>query len=114
MNTWDPRRTGAATTLIDALRAHAVGWPRLALVAVDASVPFWRRHGFEVVTVPGLAERLAGHDASACSWPRRRIDRAGPGSVRLAFPGRPAVDVALQHVGIRQNSAVGSTCIPGV
>jgi GNAT superfamily N-acetyltransferase len=59
------RGTGAATAVIDALRAHAVGWPRLSLVAVNASAPFWRRHGFEVVTVPGLAERLAGYDASA-------------------------------------------------
>ena len=59
------RGTGAASRVIEEIRAHGAAWPRLSLVAVNASVPFWQRHGFEVVTVPGLAERLAGYDATA-------------------------------------------------
>jgi ribosomal protein S18 acetylase RimI-like enzyme len=62
------RGTGAAAAVIAHLRAHArrCGQARLSLVAVNASVPFWQRQGFEVVAIPGLDACLANYDAAAC------------------------------------------------
>lgn len=62
------RRTGAGGMVVNDLRAHArdLGLARMSLVAVNASAPFWQRLGFEAVTVPGLAKRLAAYDETAC------------------------------------------------
>ncbi|QEI04468.1 GNAT family N-acetyltransferase [Pigmentiphaga aceris] len=62
------RGTGAAAIVVSHLREHAksCGWSRMSLVAVNESVSFWRRQGFEVVRVPGLDTRLASYDPTAC------------------------------------------------
>lgn len=62
------RGTGAAATVVARLRDHAMscGCSHLSLVAVNASLSFWQRQGFSVMTVPGLAERLASYDPTAC------------------------------------------------
>jgi len=62
------RGTGAGAMVVAQLREHAksCGWSRMSLVAVNESLPFWRRQGFEVVAVPGLGKRLASYDPTAC------------------------------------------------
>ncbi len=39
--------------------------PNLSLVAVNNSIPFWARFGFEVVNEPSLASQLLTYDADA-------------------------------------------------
>ena len=46
---------GAASAIIRRLLAETVGFRRHALVAVNASVPFWSRHGFRPATGPDIA-----------------------------------------------------------
>jgi len=62
------RGTGAGAVVVAQLREHAKsrGWSRMALVAVNESVSFWRRQGFERVIMPGLDTRLASYDPTAC------------------------------------------------
>ena len=62
------RGTGAGAVIVAQLREHAksCGWSRMSLVAVNESVPFWRRQGFEVVGMPGLDMCLASYDPTAC------------------------------------------------
>lgn len=63
----EARGTGAGSAIVDAVIAHAkeTGVPNLSLVAVNNSVPFWSRFGFEVVVEPTLAEKLLSYDADA-------------------------------------------------
>ena len=49
--------------LIDA--ARVAGLPTLSLVAVNDSVEFWMRRGFEITETPELAARLGSYDAEA-------------------------------------------------
>lgn len=62
------RGTGAGAIVVAQLREHAksFGWSRMSLVAVNESLPFWRRQGFEVVSTPGLGTRLLSYDPTAC------------------------------------------------
>lgn len=61
------RGAGAAAAIVTAIVAEAerIAAPNLSLVAVNNSVPFWRRFGFEVTEAPGLAAKLLTYDADA-------------------------------------------------
>lgn len=63
----EARGSGAAAAIVQEVIAHAgsTGVPNLSLVAVNNSVPFWSRFGFEVVAEPTLAEKLLTYDADA-------------------------------------------------
>lgn len=50
--------------LVDQVRAD--GWPVMALVAVNDATAFWQRMGFQAVTAPALAEKLASYGDDAC------------------------------------------------
>lgn len=60
------RGTGAGANIVVALIAQArhAGWRRLALVAVNASQDYWRRHGFRPTDSLGV-EKLASYGKSA-------------------------------------------------
>ncbi len=45
--------------------AGAGGWTRIALVAVNDAVNFWRGHGFEVRDTPEMAAKLASYGSDA-------------------------------------------------
>lgn len=61
------RGQGAARAIVGTLEslARRHGLHRLALVAVNDSVPFWTRHGFADATTPALAEKLASYGGDA-------------------------------------------------
>jgi N-acetylglutamate synthase-like GNAT family acetyltransferase len=63
----EARGSGAGAAIVEAVIAHAekTGVPNLSLVAVNNSVPFWSRFGFEVVAEPKLVEKLLSYDADA-------------------------------------------------
>lgn len=63
----EARGAGAGSAIVAALIAQArgAGLPTLSLVAVHGSEGFWRRHGFETVEDPALADTLASYDESA-------------------------------------------------
>lgn len=71
----ETRGQGAARAIVAALDALARshGLHRLALVAVNNSVPFWRHHGFTDATTPALAEKLASYGGDA-RYMTREID----------------------------------------
>jgi GNAT superfamily N-acetyltransferase len=58
---------GAARYMIDALTKHALvcGFSTMSLVAVNASQPFWEKHGFAVVNAPSLDSKLRGYEDGA-------------------------------------------------
>ncbi len=59
------RGAGLGPVAVDLLaaRARAAGLPRMALVAVNGSAPFWLRQGFDPAPPP--AKGLAGYGADA-------------------------------------------------
>lgn len=61
------RGTGAAAMIVGDIinHARARGFANLSLVAVNSSQPFWHKHGFRVVDVPELKEKLASYEAAA-------------------------------------------------
>jgi GNAT superfamily N-acetyltransferase len=63
----ETRGSGAGSALANAVIAHAqsLALPSVSLVAVNKSVPFWSRFGFEVVSEPLLHARLLTYDADA-------------------------------------------------
>lgn len=63
----ETRGSRAGAAIVNAVIAHAaeIGMPNLSLVAVNGSVPFWRRFGFEIVSEPALAAKLLTYDADA-------------------------------------------------
>jgi GNAT superfamily N-acetyltransferase len=63
----ETRGSGAGTAIVEAVLAHAraTGAPNVSLVAVNASVPFWSRFGFEVVSGPALDAKLKSYDDAA-------------------------------------------------
>lgn len=67
------RRVGAASHIVAALAKHAAarGFDTMSLVAVNDSVAFWQRHGFAVVDVPGLRDKLLSYEAEARYMLRR-------------------------------------------
>ncbi len=72
----EARGSGAAVALVRAfLDAQArLGLPRASLIAIQASAPWWARHGFMPVAVDGhLAQRLTSYGADACYMQRAGI-----------------------------------------
>ncbi len=63
----ETRGSGAGSAVVDAIIAHAAetGVPNVSLVAVNGSVPFWSRFGFEVTDEPKVAAKLQTYDADA-------------------------------------------------
>jgi GNAT superfamily N-acetyltransferase len=63
----DARGMGAAREIIAQLKVQATeqGFTRMALCAVNGSVPFWTGQGFEVVPDPNLAKSLASYGEDA-------------------------------------------------
>lgn len=61
------RGVGAAGKIVAALTKHALTMdlPTMSLVAVNGSLPFWKKQGFVVEDRPELAEKLAGYEAEA-------------------------------------------------
>lgn len=63
----ETRGTGAGSAIVEAVIAHAASTavPNMSLVAVNKSVPFWSRFGFEVTEEPKLAAKLLTYNADA-------------------------------------------------
>lgn len=63
----ETRGSGAGAALAKAAVAHAeeAGHDNVSLVAVNSSVPFWSRFGFEIAHEPKLATKLMTYDADA-------------------------------------------------
>ncbi|SFJ64929.1 Acetyltransferase (GNAT) family protein [Bosea sp. OK403] len=63
----DARGSGAAGRVVDRLVAFArsEGLASISLVAVNASLGFWQRHGFRVAHDAALAEKLGSYDDAA-------------------------------------------------
>lgn len=61
------RGTGAAAMIVgDMLRhARASGFSGVSLAAVNGSLPFWYKHGFRTVDIPGLSNELRSYEAAA-------------------------------------------------
>ncbi|MDB5621164.1 GNAT family N-acetyltransferase [Tardiphaga sp.] len=62
------RKTGAAAAIVKTLAAHAraLRLPNMTLVAVNNSVHFWQRQGFDIVVDPELERQLRSYDEHAC------------------------------------------------
>lgn len=67
------RGRGASHAIVERLAtdASAASWPELALVAVNAASPFWKRHGFSVVETPAMTAKLASYGPDARYMVRR-------------------------------------------
>ncbi|MEH2476058.1 ribosomal protein S18 acetylase RimI-like enzyme [Nitrobacteraceae bacterium AZCC 2161] len=61
------RKSGAASRIVDILAAHArsLQLPNMTLVAVNNSVHFWQRQGFNSVVDAGLDRQLQSYDEHA-------------------------------------------------
>lgn len=61
------RGKGVARLIIDEIKQHAMasGYHTMGLVAVNGSVPFWRRQGFEIENNEDVAEKLASYGPDA-------------------------------------------------
>ena len=66
------RKTGAAGAIVDRLATHAraLQLPNMTLVAINNSVHFWRRQGFDIVVDPLLDPHLKSYDTQACFMSR--------------------------------------------
>lgn len=69
------RRIGAASKIVAALEKHArsEGYPTMTLVAVNGSMPFWQRHGFEIADLPELYGKLLSYEETARYMVRRLV-----------------------------------------
>lgn len=67
------RGSGAGARIVADLAGHtqAIGLADLSLVAVNASVPFWRRQGFDIVESRSIATALRSYDDEARFMMRR-------------------------------------------
>lgn len=63
----EARGTGAAPMVVDAIVRHAraLGFAKMALVAVNHSQAFWRRQGFAVRRLTRLAPKLSAYERDA-------------------------------------------------
>ena len=63
----DVRGGGHTAAIVERLagQAKADGWPALALVAVNDAAGFWTKRGFEDVSPPGMAGKLASYGPDA-------------------------------------------------
>jgi ribosomal protein S18 acetylase RimI-like enzyme len=70
----ETRRTGAGAIVVAMLaaRARLMQLPNMTLVAVNNSVHFWRRQGFDIVVDPTLDRQLRSYDEHA-SYMRREL-----------------------------------------
>ena len=61
------RGTGAAGAIVTHVLDHArqKGFSTASLVAVNGSIPFWQRQGFEVTEAPKLSQKLATYEDAA-------------------------------------------------
>lgn len=61
------RGTGAAGMVVESLIGHAsrAGFPSMSLVAVNGSIPFWRKHGFDVAEAGELSDKLLSYEEAA-------------------------------------------------
>jgi ribosomal protein S18 acetylase RimI-like enzyme len=62
------RKSGAAAAMVAILANHAsaLQLQNMTLVAVNNSVHFWRRQGFDIVVEPALVRHLRSYDINAC------------------------------------------------
>ena len=69
----DARGQGRSRPIVERLAAgaKAVGWPALALVAVNDAAPFWEGLGFTAVETPEMAAKLASYGPGARYMLRR-------------------------------------------
>jgi GNAT superfamily N-acetyltransferase len=69
----ETRGIGAGSAFANTVVLHAreLALPNVSLVAVNRSVPFWSRFGFEIVAEPELAAALLSYDAEARFMVRR-------------------------------------------
>jgi GNAT superfamily N-acetyltransferase len=83
------RGSGAGSRIISYLGdlAARAGCARLALVAVNGSVGFWKHHGFRAVHDAALARKLASYDDAARYMVRHLNSDAKPASP-ITNPGR--------------------------
>jgi GNAT superfamily N-acetyltransferase len=63
----DARGLGATGGIVERLAGQArdLGWPAVALVAVNDATGFWARHGFSVRESQAISRKLAGYGADA-------------------------------------------------
>ncbi|MGC2777121.1 MAG: GNAT family N-acetyltransferase [Bradyrhizobium sp.] len=63
----EARGTGAAGTIVRQLLRHAAesGLGTVSLIAVNDSVRFWRRYGFDIVDLPEMRPTLSSYDKRA-------------------------------------------------
>lgn len=73
------RSLGLASRLLGYAEQHAValGFSRLALVAVQGSVPYWQKHGFVVVNLssPEAAKALASYSGQNAMYMQKSLAR---------------------------------------
>lgn len=69
------RKSGAAAQIVEMLATHAstLRFKNMTLVAVNNSVHFWRRQGFEIVVDPNLDQQLRSYGIDAC-YMRRELN----------------------------------------
>lgn len=75
------RKSGAAAAIVEILATHASALQlhNMTLVAVNNSVHFWRRQGFDIVVDPDLDRQLRSYDAQACFMRRELIQKKRQG-----------------------------------
>jgi len=63
----DARRSGSASSIVQTLVHHArqQAFPNLSLIAVSGSSPFWRKHGFSIVSEPEIDGKLQSYGRDA-------------------------------------------------
>ena len=63
----EARGSGAGFLIVNELISHAreLGLPSLSLVAVNGSMPFWERHGFEAATVQHESSKPSSYGEDA-------------------------------------------------
>lgn len=69
------RRVGAASKIVEALVKHATveGYATMTLIAVNGSIPFWQRHGFEETEVEALYGKLLSYEEAARYMVRKLV-----------------------------------------
>lgn len=78
------RKSGAAAAIVATLATHASALQlhNMTLVAVNNSVHFWRRQGFDIVVDPDLDRHLRSYDAQARFMRRELIQKKRQGKTQ--------------------------------
>lgn len=76
------RKSGAAAAIVGVLASHAsaLQLQNMTLVAVNNSVHFWRRQGFDIVVDPALDRYLRSYDINACFMRRELTHKKSQGT----------------------------------